>query len=54
MRGGLCRARTKENNENLEQKINERKLFKKKNRFMGLSKKSYYSKTTAEEAELHK
>ena len=37
-----------------EQKINERKLFEKKNRFMGLSKKSNDSKTTAEEAELHK
>ena len=45
----------KENNENLEQKINEKTVRKKKkNRFMGLSKKLNDSKTTAEEAELHK
>jgi len=51
---GYAEPEQKENNRNLEQKINDRKLFEKKNRFMGLSKKSYYSKTTAEEGELHK
>ena len=50
--GAVQSQNKKENNENRGQKITRENCSK--NRFMGLSKKSNDSKTTAEEAELHK